>query len=98
MSKKFIQRIAGAFLFSACALGYAAEPITLTENQLDSISAGTAVTGPDLSQFSSVGALAWATSTASSTPGLRFILDASVDVQVGLSNNGAVFTHRIRFF
>lgn len=101
MFKKIRSGIAGASLLAACTLSYASAPLMLTESQLDTVSAGTTVTGPegpDLSQFSSVGAVAWAMSSASVTPGLVVVIDANFDAKVGLSSNWATFTYNVRYF
>lgn len=96
MLKKILQSAAGAALLAACAMSHAAEPMTLDDAQLDSISAGTAVAVPDISQFYSTGALAWAASTAVAAPGARFIMNANFTASVGLYNNGVSFTYSIQ--
>lgn len=96
MLKNIMSGAAGAALFAACTLSNASEPMTLDDAQLDSVSAGSAVMVPDIKQFSSTGALAWATSTAMQAPGARIIINVNVNSRVGLYNNGVSFTYSIQ--
>lgn len=93
MLKKLVRIAAGASVLAVSAFACAAEPVTLMDDQLDAVSAGTAV--PNASQLASIGALSWSTSTATSAPGVRAVIDADVSVHVGLSGNGATFTHNV---
>lgn len=82
-----------------CLLGTAAiaqaEPLLLSNAQMDSVAAGFAVPHLDFSNFSSIGATAFATSTAVSTPVGTAVVNASVTTNVGLNTTG--FTDSITF-
>lgn len=93
MLKKFVRTVVGASALAASAFACAAEPVTLMDDQLDAVSAGATV--PNTNDLSSIGALSWSTSTATSAPGVKAIIDADVSVHVGLSGNGASFTHDV---
>jgi len=93
MLKPLVRNVIAASLLAASAFAGAAEPITLTPDQLDTVSAGS------MADFlGSIAAYAWASSTAVSTPGIATIINGQVLVQVGLSGNGITFTHSFQLY
>ena len=96
MLKNILRVAAGAALSIACTLSNASEPMMLDDAQLDSVSAGSGLQVPDINQFSSTGALAWATSTALDVQGKRIIISVNAGARVGLYNNGVSFTYSIQ--
>ncbi|RJF92501.1 hypothetical protein D3871_28285 [Noviherbaspirillum saxi] len=96
MLKTLVQSAAGFSLLAASALVSATEPLALSEHQMDHISAGSIAGVPNAGQLSSIGALAWAMSQASATPGVVVVIDGHFTAQVGLGGNGTTFTHTVR--
>jgi len=97
MLKKKIARCAIALpLIAGSAIAGAAEPTTLSDKQMDTVAAGTAVTVPTPAQLATVGALAWAMSSVSATPGAVAVIEGSVTARVGLAGNGTSFSHSFR--
>ncbi len=84
---------------SICLLGTAglaqARPSSLSDAQMDGVTAGLVAPRLSLSDFNSTGATAFATSTAVSTPFGTAVVIASITTNIGLKTIG--FTDSIKF-
>lgn len=93
MFKHIARTAIAASLFSGSAIALAAEPMELSDRQMDSVAAGAVLTMPSAGQLASIGALAWATSYVAVSPGVIVVIDGNFTARVGLAGNGTTFTH-----
>lgn len=84
---------AAAIALAAAALpASASEPVTLNDSQMDRVAAGAAYVTP--AQLGSIGALAWAHSEVTTTPGLTVVIEGNFTARVGLRGSGTSFDHK----
>ena len=80
-------------MLTAASHASASESITLSDSQMDSISAGTSFWSYlDLSAHNSIGALSYSGTEATLTPYGNAALTTTVSINTGLLNNGSSFT------
>lgn len=96
MLKHLPHGVAALVLGSASALACASQPIALNDQEMDMVAAGAVTPVPTVAQFQQIGAMAWATTSVTASPGYIFVIEGNAAVKIGLAGNSITFAPRFQ--